>query len=271
MNLLNRLGNGNRLGRFKTGVAYTRRSLRFQRQHPAFVGLAFVQVILAIAGLLGLIVLGLYEQQTSGILDPVFLVSLVGVYFVISIYTTLMNALITGYVFAIEMGSPTPITTALGQVRRQFWTLLSYGLLAASVLSVIRIVVGWLRGKAIVGDMVATVFEMTALGAWYAATVYAVPVLLLEERLSLRGAISKSASILQDSKWTYMGMATAWPVVIGFIVLGIALLFLIGGPRGVLSAVIAIVSGVVVYRAFNAIFRAYLYGEVAGPFNIDPE
>lgn len=255
-----------RMGRLKTGLKYTRRSFGFQLRHPIVVALGLLQLVVVWGALFGI---GSYALSGDfGEIHPTAIASIVAGYLVVSVLTTLTNAVITSYVFAAEMGVTHPLTHALSHVRRRLSAVLGYAVLAATVLSVLRFGTELLRGRAIVGELAAWVLEATVLAAWYAATIYAVPVLLFEEDTSLRGMISRSASLLGESKWTYATAVSAWPIILAFIVIGIGLLVFVDGAMGLIGLLVAVVTGLVVHRIFNSIFKAYLYGEVAGPFSM---
>jgi len=230
------------------------------------IGLGLLQLVVVWAGLFG--IAGFVLVSGGELFRPITVLGLVAGYLVISTVTTLTNAVITSYVFATEMGTPKPLAYALRHVRRRFSALLGYAVLSATVLSLIRFGIELLRGKAIVGELVALLVEGTFLAAWYASTIFAVPILLFEEGTSLRKTIPRSGELLCESRWTYASSVSAWPVLLAFVLLGIATFVLWKGVVGLLALPVAVITGLVIHRIFAAIFKAYIYGEVAGPFSL---
>lgn len=256
----------NRRGTFRTGLRYTRRSFEFQLRHPVVIALGALQLVVVWGGMFG--ISGLLLNSEEELFRPTAVVGIIAGYLVISTFTTLTNAVITAYVFAAEMGTPNPLAYALRHVRRHFSALLGYAALSATVLSAVRFGMGFLRGNAIVGETVGALIESTVLAAWYASTIFAVPVLLFEEGTSLRRTIPRSASLLRESKWAYASSISAWPVMLVFFVVGVGALVYWKGTVGLFALAVTAFTGFVVNRIFTSIFKAYIYGEIAGPFSL---
>ncbi|KZN24842.1 hypothetical protein A4G99_11000 [Haladaptatus sp. R4] len=214
-------------------------------------------------------VVGLFSlTSTNAIFDPLTVLAVVLGYLLASVFTTLGNAVISGYVLAVELGTPGPLTYTLQHVRRRLPELLKYAVFSAVVLSSIRLCTVALRQKTAAGELLARFVSGTLLITWYAATIYAIPILLFEGGGSMKRVFSRSTSLLRETKWRYATTMSAWPVLLASVIIGVELLFSIGGVVGLSCLFVAVVSGAVVYRTYNAMFRMYLYGEVAGPFSL---
>jgi len=248
----------------KTGLFYTRRSFGFGLRHPTVVGIALGELLVAVAalGALGWVVGFEIPAQLTGWYVLAFFLTYLG----ISLATTLCNAVVVGYVFAVEMSAPRPLKRALRQTRRCLPDLLAFALLSATVLSVLRLAVAALDELGVLDAdaLGSAVAERSVVVAWALATALMVPVLLFERPASLRAGVTRSATLFGKSVREFSVGALIWPLTYAVLAVGFGLSLLAGNLAIV---VVAAVVSVVARKMAKAVFGAYLYGEVAGPFS----
>jgi hypothetical protein len=248
------------IGRFVTGLRLARGSISVLVDHPKLLAFPLL------GGLAGVVYIVALLGGTFGILQPegelvvyaaLFLVYL-GSTFVASFFTAaLMDA--TRDTFHGEAPS---VRRSLGAAWGNLGVLLLWSVVAAVVGVVIRAIE---ESSDIAGTIVAALFSL----AWGVITYFVVPVIVFED-VSIRGAFSRSGSLVRDIWGESLGAEAGVSIVMFLMTLGgvavAAVLFVVlptGTTAGLLALAVlgggAVLLGLLVGYALTGIAKTALY------------
>ncbi|WP_159902406.1 DUF6159 family protein [Salinirussus salinus] len=190
-------------GRFLTGLRLAKGSLAVLFDHPRLLLFPLV------GGLAGLVYVGALLGGTFGLLQPEREVVVYGALFLVYAGSTFVASFFTaGLMHATRdafRGEAPSVRRSLGAAWGNVGTLLLWSLLAAVVGVVIRAIE---ESSDIGGKIVALLFSV----AWAVVTYFVVPAIVFED-VSVRGAFSRSGSLVRSIWGESLGAETGVSIV----------------------------------------------------------
>lgn len=254
----------------RKGWVYTRHSLRFEVVHPVVAVLALLQIVVSVALYTGSFAAALFLGPSA--IEPVVVGSTILSYVLTSVTTVLLNGTIAGYVLAVELGVRRPLSRATGQVRDRLAALVGYAVVWAAIVTTFVLLDRVARSGVLV-EPLNVALQVGTFGmnlAWTVGTIFVVPILVFEPTTSLRRAIRRSSTFLAESVVCLLVFwAVGAAIFVSIVGGGVAFRFLTPRPIAGVAPVLAVFVGSFVCYTLSTVFNSLLYGEVAGPLDID--